>query len=172
MGRDAEIGTAFFPQAFPQALQRRAPPACCLSKYWTEAPWSEAKPEEGCVSLLLRSSACKSVLLHLPYIYFEFGVILRHIFLDQAVRSFFRLTEAGESQRQDIFQLDLLLCSWSWSAFLKYTYFYASVRPKTLGFLNQQHIGGEKCSWRWPQIWKIKFCKAALLINNLKSLAA
>lgn len=76
----------------------------------------------------------KSIHLHLPYIYFEFGVILRHIFLDQAVRSFLRLTKAGESQWQDVFQLDLLLWSRSGSAFLKYTYFYASVGPKTLGF--------------------------------------
>lgn len=72
-----------------------------------------------------------SVLLHLPHVYFEFWVILRYVFLDQAVGSFLRLAEAGESQRQDIFQLDLLLCRRSRSAFLKYTHFYASAGWKT-----------------------------------------
>lgn len=33
-------------QAFLQAVQCRAPPACCLMKYWTELLRREAKPEE------------------------------------------------------------------------------------------------------------------------------
>lgn len=66
------------------------------------------KPEEGPVSPVLR---LLKQLQHLPYIYFEFGVILRHVFLDQAVRSFLGLTQAGEGQGQDILQLHLLLCA-------------------------------------------------------------
>lgn len=98
-----------------------------------------------------RGPACTGVLLHLPHVYFEFGVILRYVFLDQTVGSFLRLAEAGESQWQDIFQLDLLLCRRNGSAFLKYTHFDASTGWKSPGFLNQH-----------GQIWKINFCTAAL----------
>jgi len=92
-----------------------------------ELLWGEAKPEEDSIS---ENLCFKSIPLHLPDIYFEFGIILRHIFLDQAVRSFFWLTKAGESQWQDVFQLDLLLWSRNGSAFLKYIHFYASVGPR------------------------------------------
>lgn len=108
-------------------------------KYQIESSWNETEPEEGPVSPVLW---LLKQLQHLPYIYFEFGVILRHVFLDQAVRSFLGLTQAGEGQWQDVLQLHLLLCAQSRSAFLKHTDLYASPGPKTLRcWTSNAHVG-------------------------------
>lgn len=138
-----------------------------LLKYQTEPSWSQTEPEEDQVSPIL---CLLKQLQHLPYIYFEFGVILRHVFFDQAVRSFLGLAQAGEGQWQDVLQLHLLLCARSRSAFLKHTDFYASAGPKTLSFwTSNAHVGRSA-----PDTG----CRAGnsgavrQLFNNLKSFAA
>lgn len=122
-----------FSQTFPQAVGA----ALGLNAHWIIVKRDRIRGRLSFPNPLLAKATPG-----LPYIYFEFGVILRHVFLDQAIRSFLGLTQAGEGQWQDVLQLHLLLCTWSWSAFLKHTGFYASAGPKTLGFwTSNAHVG-------------------------------